>query len=103
MQLGGLSIFYLRYVFVDTAEQLYKRIFQGSGVKLKSIREYVKNGTGLRIVICRIMRPDKERFEEMVEHIRNSALLLGHSDYDEICKMLLDLEKGHSGAAEEDL
>ncbi len=100
MQLSGFSIFCIRYVFVDTAEQLYKRLFAGNGVRLKSVREYVKNGSELRIVICKIMKADKEQFEDLVKQIRNDALILGHKDYDAMCRLLSNIEQGHGLAAE---
>ena len=100
MQLSGMSIFCLRYVFVDTAEQLYKRLFPSSGVRLRSVREYVKKGTELRIVICKIMKSDKEQFEALVKQIRNDALLLGHRDYDDMCILLSGIEHGQGLVAE---
>ncbi len=94
LMLRRFSPFYQKYVFVDTMELIYIRLFRDAGIKVKETWEYAKKGSGLRLIICRILKKDKKKFEETVTSIRNKSILMGHSDYDEACEMLQNMEKG---------
>ena len=94
LMLKGFSLFSQNYVFVDTRELLYIRLFRDAGIKVKETWEYAKEGSGLRLIICRILKKDRQKFEDTVISIRNKALLMGHSDYDEACEMLQGMEEG---------
>ena len=87
------SIFSQKYVFVDVDELLYIRIFREAGVRIKETWEYAKEGSGLKLIICRILKKDREKFEKVVGRIRDSALLMGYRDYEEACEMLQDMER----------
>ena len=83
-----------KYVFVDTAEKLYKRIFASSEIKIRRIREYFKQGSDIRIVTCIIRRKELEQFETLIQEVRNKALLLGNREYEGACEMLCKMESG---------
>lgn len=83
-----------KYVFVDTVEKLYKRVFASSGIKARGIEEYIKQGSDIRLVRCIIRRKEIEQFERLVLEIRNKALLLGNKEYDGACEMLCKMESG---------
>ena len=38
-----------------------------------------------RIVFCKVRKRDAERFEEAMEKLKDKMLLLGYSDYPDIC------------------
>ncbi len=94
LMLKGFSLFSKKYVFVDTRELIYIRLFRDAGIKVKETWEYAKEGSGLRLIICRILMKDKERFEKTVTQIRDRAFLLGHADYDKACELLQNMERG---------
>ncbi len=91
IELKNFYLFSISYVFVDTIERLYTRLLPENGIKIKRFEEYSKTGTGISLVICRIRKKDKEKFESIIGEIRNRALLLGHNSYDEVCEMLMDI------------
>ncbi|WP_026522731.1 hypothetical protein [Butyrivibrio sp. VCB2001] len=93
LMLKDFSIFSQKYVFVDVNELLYTRIFREAGVRIKETWEYAKEGSGLMLIICRILKKDREKFEKAVVQIRNGAILMGYRDYDDACRMLQDIEK----------
>ncbi len=86
------SIFFQKYIFVDVEELLYERLLRDAGVRIKEAWEYAKKGSSLKLIICRIPKKDREKFESAVGRIRNNALLMGYRDYDETCQKLQDLE-----------
>ncbi len=92
LMLKGFSPFCLKYVFIDTRELIYIRLFRDAGIKVKETWEDTKEGSGLRLIICRILKKDKRKFEEIVTQIRDRAFLLGHFDYDEACELLQSME-----------
>ena len=96
LRLKSWSIAWVSYIFIDTAELLYTRLVSDKGVRIKSIREYQKAGSGLRLIICRVLKRDTSKFEEMIPDIRNKALLLGYVDYDDACAMLSQIERGET-------
>lgn len=94
MMLKDFSLFCHKYIFVDVDELLYVRLFREAGVKVKETWEYAKEGTGLKLIICKILKRDREKFEGVVGQIRNKAILMGYRDYDDACEMLQKIERG---------
>ena len=93
LMLKDFYLFSQKYVFVDVDELLYRRILREAGVRVKETWEYAKEDSGLMLIICKILKKDREKFEEAVGQIRNSAILMGYRDYDDACRMLQDIEK----------
>ncbi len=83
-----------KYVFVDTVDHLYKQIFPSCGIKIRTVREYIREGSPLKLVICKVLRRDIDQFEVVINEVRNKALLLGYREYDEACEMLIKMERG---------
>lgn len=94
LMLKDFSIFSQKYVFVDVNELLYARILSEAGVRVKEIRKFTKEGSGLKLIICRILKRDRDVFENVIGKIRDRALLMGYIDYDEACEMLQSIERG---------
>ncbi len=83
-----------KYVFVDTVDHFYKQVFPSCGIKIRKCREYIREGSALRLVICKVLRRDIDQFEVVINEVRNKALLLGYREYDEACEMLIKMERG---------
>ena len=63
LMLKHCSLLFQKYVFVDTKELLYVRLFREAGIKVKETWEYAKEGSGLKLIICKILKKDRDRFE----------------------------------------
>lgn len=87
-KLDDKSLHKIKYVFVDTKEHFYIRHSQRYGIRLRGIREFVKEGTDVRLIFCSVLKKDNPLFHRMLKDIRNSALLCGYNDYDAFCGLL---------------
>ncbi len=94
LMLKDFSVFSQKYIFVDVEELLYIRLLRKAGVRINETWEYAKEGSGLKLIICRIRKRDSDKFEKAVVKIRDNALLIGYRDYDEACEMLQSIERG---------
>ncbi len=94
LMLKSFSLRSQKYIFVDVDERLYIRILREAGVRVKETWEFAKEGSGLKLIICRILKRDRDVFENVIGKIRDRALLMGYIDYDEACEMLQSIERG---------
>lgn len=94
LRLKTCSFSNARYVFVDTVQLFYRKLFFDACIKPRKTREYHKRNSNIRLIECTIHRGDTKRCEEMFPEIRNKALLLGYSEYDEVCELLRTIEEG---------
>ena len=90
VRLSCCSLFNYQYAFIDTAERLYVKILAENGIRIKNCMTYFKEGSKLRLIICKIRKCDALRFEELIGTVRNKALLLGYNDYDDLCELLTE-------------
>ncbi len=81
-----------KFVFVDTGDHFYERLMKNEGIALRHIREFTKEGSPFRLIICRIRNCDKTSFCESIIKIRDMALLLGYREYDDMCRLMQSCE-----------
>ena len=93
VRLRNYSLRNYRYAFVDTSDMLYKRIFKDDPIPIRGVKEYIKKDTDVRIVICRVPKRDALIFEKKITEIRNKAILLGNTDYANICRIICEREE----------
>lgn len=93
LQLHCYSPFSYFYVFVDTIDHIYERVMSSSGIILKSVKEYVKDGSPFTLISCYVRKKDDPLFCDAVQQIRKKALLLGYREYDEVCQLMQQSEK----------
>ena len=91
IKLGCLSFFSDQYAFMDTAEKFYLRVMMENGLKIKRSSSFVKAGTEIRLIICRVRKKDSMKFESVIGKVRDMALLLGYKEYDAMCKQLIEI------------
>ena len=48
--------------------------------------EYAKLESPYRIVFCKVIKKDVERFEEALGKLKSKMLLLGYRDYLDVCR-----------------
>ncbi len=92
-KIDDISLHKIKYVFVDTKEHFYIRHSQRYGIRLRSVHEFAKDGTDVRLIFCSVLKKDNLIFHRMLKDIRNSALLCGYTDYNDFCSLLQDIVK----------
>ncbi len=95
IRLKGKLPFCNQYLFVDTSEKLFVRVMSDSGIKIRSNSVFIKSGTDIQLIICKIRKKDSEKFESIIGNVRNMALLLGYHDYDTTCEQLSEIGSGN--------
>lgn len=85
IRIRSWSPFHFRVIFVDTKEYVSARVFANYGIKPRKIRKMVSKDTPFRLIVCSIRKKDGDRFVEALSKLRNSILLLGYKDYEEMC------------------
>lgn len=94
IKIGGISFFFDQYAFIDTAENLYSKVMKKNGIKIKRCSSFVKQGTDIRLIICKIRKIDSVKFERTIGKVRDMAFLLGYKEYDAMCQKLIEIESG---------
>ena len=56
--------------------------------------EFEKEGSPYRIIMCKVMKRDAERFEEALRKLKNKMLIMGYKDYDKVCSDIDNLIGG---------
>ncbi|MCR4740357.1 MAG: hypothetical protein K5886_08905 [Lachnospiraceae bacterium] len=90
IRIKSRSPFHYRFVFVDTHDHISFGIFTRNGLRIKKVKELVRDGSPFRLIICSIRKRDLGRFKEALDVLKRNALLLGYRDYDDMCKMLIN-------------
>ncbi len=92
LKLNMVSLRYVCYFFVDTKECLYERVFPEKGIRIRIMKEFVKEGSPYRLVLCKVKKKLEEDFRALLPEIGKRALLLGYRDYADTCMMLKEFE-----------
>ena len=79
------SIFSVPYAYVDHCSYQADQLFVQYKVRMKFKGEYAKAESPYRIVFCKVIKKDAERFEEALDKLKSKMLLLGYWDYPDIC------------------
>ena len=84
-KMSDFSIFSVPYAYVDYSSYLADQLFVQNKVTIKFKGEMAKNDSPYRIVFCKVLKRDAERFEEALGRLKDKMLLLGHRDYPDAC------------------
>ena len=79
------------YVFLDTTDHLFCRVFDRASIHLMGMKEFFSHDSRIRLIKCYVKAGDSALFEEKLPEIRNAALIMGYSEYDEYCDKLASL------------
>ena len=84
-RMKDFSIFSVPYAYVDHSSYQADRLFAQNKVRVKFKGEFAKEDSQYRIVFCKVIKKDAERFEEALGKLQSKMLLLGYRDYPDIC------------------
>lgn len=93
IDLHSFSLRYKHYVFIDTEKYFYKQIFSEREIKVKALKEMMRDGFPYRLILCKVLKRDEKIFINALEQIQRKALLVGYRGYTDMCEMLLSCEK----------
>ena len=88
LQIYNHSPFSSLFVFIDTIDHLFVRIMNKNGILLKDVKEFAKEDSPYRLIMCQVRKKDMTTFVESVQQIQNMALLLGYREYTNVCNTL---------------
>lgn len=84
------SLKYRRYVYIDTLDYKADSVIMNSNIRMKIIKEFIKEEDEYVLIYCKVRKDDAIRFENAMERVKNKILLCGHSDYEKYCDKVLD-------------
>lgn len=90
-RMKALSIFSVPYAYVDHSSYQADQLFVQNKVRMKFKGEYAKAESPYRIVFCKVIKKDAERFEEALDKLKSKMLLLGYRDYPDICSEIANM------------
>ena len=85
-RMKNFSIFSVSYVYVDHSSYQADQLFVQNKVRVKFKGEFAKAESSYRIVFCKVMKKDVERFEEALDKLKSKMLLMGYADYPDVCR-----------------
>lgn len=88
LRVKGHIPFTHKYVFLDTENHYFENIFRNMNLKAHIVRESKKNDAPYRLIICHISRNDDTLLEKAMVKVRNSALIGGYKQYDEMSELM---------------
>ena len=88
-RMKALSIFSVPYAYHSSYQA--DQLFVQNKVRMKFKGEYAKAESPYRIVFCKVIKKDAERFEEALDKLKSKMLLLGYRDYPDICSEIANM------------
>lgn len=92
-KMGDFSLFANSYVYVDHNSYLADALFAQGKIFMKFKGEMKKMDSPYRIIFCKVLKRDVQKFEDALEKLKAKMLLLGYTDYTDVCgeiAMLID-------------
>ena len=84
-KMGDFSLFANSYFYVDHNSYLADALFVQRKIAMKFKGEMVKEDSPYCIIFCKVLKRDVQKFEDALEKLKAKMLLLGYTDYDEVC------------------
>ena len=87
-KLDGFSPVTIPYVYVDHNSYLADSLFAQRKIVMKFKGEMERTDSSYCIIFCKVLKRDVQKFEDALEKLKDKMLLLGHSDYGDVCDEL---------------
>ena len=100
-KLKNPSLFTVSYAYLDVDPFLSTALFQRKQIRMRYKYAIGFDSSAYRVVVCKVPKRKIEKFEEVMEELKNKMLLLGYSDYGNVCSKIegLLLKKAEQRAA----
>ena len=84
-KMGDFSLFANSYFYVDHNSYLADALFVQRKIAMKFKGEMVKEDSPYCIIFCKVLKRDVQKFEDALEKLKAKVLLLGYTDYVDVC------------------
>ena len=81
---------YTYYLFFDTTPYLADQIFIRHEIRVRFGKEFAKEGSPYRGILCSVRKKDAPVFESCMEELKRNMLICGHPDYEQDIRELLN-------------
>lgn len=99
IKLDDLSILSVPYMYIDHRDYLADALFEQSQIHMRFKEEFAHKNSSYCIIFCRVRKKDIAKFETVLGQLTNKMLLLGYTDYPEICNEIMTFLEKERGAA----
>ena len=89
-RLRDKSIFYIKFAYLDAKDYLADALFAQYGIKVRYGPELEKPGELYVVISCKVRKKDERSFLAALAELENKMLLLGHADYPDYCRRMMD-------------
>lgn len=84
-KMRDFSLFANSYFYVDHNSYLADSLFAQRKIVMKFKGEMVKKDSPYCIIFCKVLKRDVQKFEDALEKLKAKMLLLGYTDYVDVC------------------
>ena len=84
-KMGDFSLFTIPYVYVDHISYFAESLFIQRKIVMKFKGEMARIDSPYRVIFCKVLKRDVQKFEDALEKLKDKMLLLGYSDYVDVC------------------
>ncbi len=94
-KMDDFSLFTIPYIYVDNKSYLADSLFTQRKIAMKFKEEMTRADSQYCLIFCKVLKRDVQKFEDALEKLKDKMLLLGYSDYVDVCDeiaMLIDRE-----------
>lgn len=96
-KMSGFSLISVFYAYIDHKSGFAETLFIQEGIRVRIKCKMARKDSSYRVVFCRVNRRDREKFGRVMERLKDSMLLCGHTDYDEVCEFFTELIENERG------
>lgn len=93
---------YTYYLFFDTTPYLADQIFIRHEIRVRFGKEFAKEGSPYRGILCSVRKKDAPVFESCMEELKKAMILCGHADRKTAIGLLLYEYAQRKGMFEQD-
>ena len=84
------SLLNKKFMFFDAPDHVSARLFRKHGIHSWSEIEMGRDDEEYILLVCQIRRWDVKKFQAAMLELPNHMLILGHTDYDAVCRKWFD-------------
>ena len=81
------------YFIVDTEDYLADQLFIEKKISVYFGREFIKRDLPYVVIEVKLQRKQEAAFLEAMEKLKRKMLLMGHTDYPELCMKIMNLQE----------
>lgn len=85
VQIDKFSLRYRYFCYVDVKQYLADELFKKNRIRVWFTKEYGKEDKDYIAIMCKVYKRDAKKFEALMPELEKKMLLMGYTDYAEIC------------------